>query len=71
MVHFDLPDSPHEQLWDRAEAVRLADIWRRSVKLDRLQPDAPASTDLWARFLDYEEGDPEQVEDFLQPRAGG
>lgn len=49
----------------RANIAIKADQLRRSAKLKRLSPDASPYTNIMSGSLDFEEGDPECIEDFV------
>lgn len=54
------------EMAERMARAQRADLLRRLAKLKRLSPDAHPATNIYSPWLDYEEGDPEKVEDFYE-----
>jgi hypothetical protein len=54
-----------QEMADRANRYVSADRARRHAKLHRLNPNPSPYTNLMSPALDYEEGDPERIDDFL------
>lgn len=59
MTHFTL------EMADRANRMHNADLRRRNAKLKRLCPNPSPYTNLYSPMLDFQEGDPETTDQFM------